>query len=247
MTERESLYVFRLGEADDDLTPAFVVDGRDYPDDEAVRAAVGAARAALGDRRLIADFETSAVRPETPRSPLPSWPEWRARHLERGEPIGVRPRPEVQPTPAGWDDMSRWLEQSRAWLDAQLAAAAGAVPGARVRRTREAQAHRVGPGSVVLAEERYRTDCEYLAVPPAGADAGTVLGQVAGALRAGGWTVAAVEESPGYVTLPAERSGYTITAVWSRRNNAVRLTGASPVVDATTFEARGGAGGAAHV
>ncbi len=180
MSERETLYVFRLGEADDDLTPAFVVDGRDYPDDEAVRADVGAARSALRERHFIADFETSAVPAQAPRSPLPSWPQWRARHLERGEPIGARPRPGAQPTPAGWDDMGRWLEQSRSWLDAQLAAAAGAVPGARVRRTREAEAHRVGPGSVVLAEERYETDCEYLAVPPAGADAEQCCGRSPG-------------------------------------------------------------------
>ncbi|MEU7870731.1 hypothetical protein [Dactylosporangium sp. NPDC049140] len=247
MTERETLYVFRLGEADDDLTPAFVVDGRDYPDDDAVRADVGAARAALRERRLIADFETSAVRPEAPRIPLPSWREWRARHLEAGEPIGVRPRPDAQPTPAGWDDMGRWLEYARTWLDAQLAAAAGAVSGARVRRTREPEAHRIGPGSVVLAEEQYRTEGEYLAVPPAGAGPEAVLRQIAGALHAGGWTVAAPAESPGYVTLPSEQSGYTIVAVWSKRNNSVRLTGTSPVVHATTFEAPGGAAGAAHV
>ncbi|WP_432985981.1 hypothetical protein [Dactylosporangium sp. CA-233914] len=241
------LYVFRLGEADDDLEPAFVVDGREYADDEQARADVRAAQAALRDLRLIADFEASAVHPEAPRSVLPSWREWRERHLERGEPIGVRPRPDAQPTPPGWDTMGRWLEQSQQWLDAQLAAAAAAVPGARVRRTREPEPHRVGRASVVLAEERYQVECEYLAVPPTGATGRATLGRIAERLRADGWTVEAPEESPGYVTLAAANSGYTIAAAWSHRNNAVRLTGSSPAVDATVFEQQGGAGGAAHV
>jgi hypothetical protein len=242
-----TLCVFRLGEADDDLTPAFVIDGRDYADGAAAEADVRAARAALQERRLIADFETSVVLPEAPRSGLPSWREWRARHIEGGEPIGVRPRPDAQPTPPGWDGLGRWLEQSRTWLDAQLAAAAAAVPGARVRRTRQAEPHRVGPGSVVLSEERFQVDGEYLAVPPDGAVAGTVLGQIAGGLRMAGWTIGAPEESPGYITFSATNSGYTIGVVWGRRHSSVRLTGSSPAVDATTFDPQGGPGGATHV
>jgi hypothetical protein len=143
--------------------------------------------------------------------------------------------------------MGRWLERSGAWLDAQLAAAAGAVPGARVRRTREPEAHRIGPGSVEPGEERFRLDAEYLVVPPADAPADQVLRQVAGWLHANGWAVAAPEESPGYVTFSAAASGYTIGAAWSHRHHSVRLTGSSPVVAATTFDPQGGAGGATHV
>jgi hypothetical protein len=247
VTERETLHVFLIGEAYDDVTPVFVVDGRDYADDESVRADVEAAWKALHDRRLIGEVETSAVHPQAPRSPLPSWPQWRARHIDGDEPIGVRPRPDAQPVPPGRGDMFRWLEQSKGWLDAQLAAAAAAVPGARTRRTREPSAHRIGPGSVELAEERFRMDVEYLVVPPADAPADQVLHQITGWLRANGWTAGARDESPRYVTFEATLSGYTFGVAWNHRDRALHLTGSSPVVDATTFDPRGGAGGAAHV
>ncbi|MEV6931452.1 hypothetical protein AB0M46_44145 [Dactylosporangium sp. NPDC051485] len=232
MTER---FVFRLGEAYDDLEPVFVVDGRDYPDDAAARADVEAARRALDERRLIADYEASAAAPEAPRSPLPTWREWRARHIDGGAPIGVRPRPDVQETPPGWAAMGRWLETSQAWLDAQLAAAAGAVPGARVRRVREPEPRRVGRASVVLAEERYQVDVEYLAVP-------ATLDPIAAWLSANGWTVV-----PDGAALRATNAGYTVTAVWTERYNSVRLVGSSPAVDATYFDPQGGSAGAAHV
>ncbi|GAA3457883.1 hypothetical protein [Dactylosporangium matsuzakiense] len=247
MTARETLHVFLIGEAYDDVRPVFAVDGRDYPDEQSVRADVEAGWRALHDLRLIGEVESSAVLPETPRPRLPSWPEWRARHIERGEPIGVRPRPDGSPAPAGQEELLRWLEQAKPWLDAQLAAAAAAVPGARVVRTREPAVHRIGPGSVVPAEERFRLDAGYLAVPPAGAGPDAVLLPVADWLRANGWAVAAPEESPSYVTFSATFSQYTMSVAWNRRDRALSLSGSSPEVDATTFDPQGGSGDAAHV
>lgn len=239
-SERATLYVFSIGEAHDDLTPVFVIDGRDYPDDEAVRADVDAARRALHDRRLIGDVASSAVHVQAPRSPLPPWPRWRARHIDGDEPIGVRPRGDTALTPAGWDDMCRWLEHSKTWLDGQLAGAAATLSGARVRRTREPSVRRAGAGSVVPAEERYRMDVDYLVVPPAGTESEEVLERLAEWLRANGWTVAAPAESPGYIAVAGTQSGYTVDVVWARRDRAVTLAGHSPEVGAGTFATSGG-------
>ncbi|MFI5906775.1 hypothetical protein [Dactylosporangium sp. NPDC051541] len=247
MTERETLYIFRIGEAYDDVKPVFVVDGRDYAEDRGVRADVEAAHRALRDLRLIGEVETTSAPPDAPRSPLPTWPQWRARHVDGSEPIGVRPRPAAQPVPAGRDAMFHWLEQSKTWLDTQLATAAAAVAGGRVRRTREPSVHRIGAASVDLAEERFRMDVEYLVVPPADTTANQALAAISGWLRANGWTVAAPEESTSYVTFSATLSGYTCGIAWHHRDHALNLTGTSPVVDATAFDPGGGAGGAAHV
>jgi hypothetical protein len=241
------VYVFRLGEAYDDLEPVFSVDGRDYPDAETLRADVRAASEALRERNLIADFETSVVLPGAPGTGLPSWREWRARHIDGDEPIGVRPLPLGRDTPPGWDAMGRWLERSQAWLNAQVAAAAGAVGGGRVELLADVGPRRVSRGSVVLTEEQYRVGCDYLVAPPAGRSGRDALGEITAWLRANGWTLEAPVETAASTTVGASNAGHRIDAVWSHRGSAVTLLGASPTVDARYFDQREGAGGAADV
>jgi hypothetical protein len=234
--ELSTVYVFRLGEAYDDLEPMFCVDGRDYTDPDAVRADVAAAFEALTERHLIADFETSEVGPAAPRTGLPSWPRWRARHIEGEEPIGVRPRPAHQPTPPGWDAMGRWLEHSQRWLREQITGAAGAVAGGRVSLISDIGPRRVSRGSVDLAEERYRVDSSFLVVPPAGQSVPEACEAMAGWLRAAGWTIGAPLEKPGSTTVVATNDGHRIAMVWRPREASVTLMGESPTVDATCFE-----------
>lgn len=61
------------------LGAVFVIDGRTYRDPDAVVADVAAAFDALQRRRLIAEFITRPVRPDSPRPGLPSWLDWAAR------------------------------------------------------------------------------------------------------------------------------------------------------------------------
>jgi len=72
----------RAGSASDGLAPAFVIDGRDYPDDDAVLAAVDEAWDALEGRGLVAEFETrpAAERPGW----LPTWEAYRDEVLGEG-------------------------------------------------------------------------------------------------------------------------------------------------------------------
>ncbi|GAA1284206.1 hypothetical protein Psi02_33980 [Planotetraspora silvatica] len=237
MSDREltTVYVFRLGEAYDDLEPMFSVDGRDYTDPDSVRADVRAASLALSERNLIADYETSQASPTTPRTGLPSWPQWRARHIENEEPIGVRPRPAHQATPPGWDDMGRWLEHSEIWLRGQVTGAAGVVAGGRVSVISDIGPQRVGRGSIDLAEEQYRVDCAFLVVPPAGRPIPELLEAIAGWLRAAGWTIVERVEKPRSTTVVATNMGHEIALVWPHRDASVTLLGKSPTVDATWF------------
>ena len=82
-SELTTIYRFRIGEAYDDLAPVFAIDGRDYPTAAAVSADVRDASAALELLHLIGDFETSQAAPQTPKPDLPSWPQWRERHVVR--------------------------------------------------------------------------------------------------------------------------------------------------------------------
>ncbi|MET7394102.1 hypothetical protein ABZS66_11465 [Dactylosporangium sp. NPDC005572] len=240
-----TVYVFRLGEAYDDLQPAFSVDGRDYTDPGAVRADVQAASRALHERHLIADYVVSEAGPTTPRTGLLSWPQWRARHIEGEEPIGVRPRPARRVTPAGWHEMGRWLEHSQRWLREQVAAAAAAVASGRVSLLSDMGPQRVSRGSVVLAEEQYRVDCNFLVVPPPGHPVPDALAAIAGWLRDSGWAVAEPLEKPTSTTVVATNAGHQIALVWEHRTHSVSLLGTSPTVDAAWFAQQQGQEGQA--
>lgn len=70
-----TFFVARAGTRD--LRAAFVIDGRTYSDPGAVDADVAAAFDALQRRRLIAEFITRPVRPDSPSPNLPSWQDYR--------------------------------------------------------------------------------------------------------------------------------------------------------------------------
>jgi len=229
------LYVFRIGEAYDDLSPVFTIDGRDYADPAAAAADVKTAAETLERLQLIAEYESSRVASDAPRSALPSWAQWRARHIEGGEPIGVRPRPRTLTFPPGWDELGAWLEHSHRWLREQVAGAAGAVPGGRVSLLADPGPERVSRGSVVPAEEQYRVDCSFLVVPPENGTGAEALDAIHGWLRAAGWHVAAPIVEPASTVVGAVRDGHEIAAVWRHAGRSVTLLGKSPTVDAGFF------------
>ena len=73
--ELDVVRVVYLRTGADGTAPAFVIDGRDYTDDEAVMAAVEEAWDALEARGMVAEFET---RPADERPAwLPTWHEYR--------------------------------------------------------------------------------------------------------------------------------------------------------------------------
>ena len=68
------MYTYHVGEAHDDLAPAFVIDSRDYADPAELAADVEAASRFLTEHRIIAEREASEPGPS--RS-VPTWREWR--------------------------------------------------------------------------------------------------------------------------------------------------------------------------
>ncbi len=73
--ELETVRVVYVRVGDDGLTPAFVIDGRDYASDADVRRAVEEAWDALEERRIVAEFESRSADDRPPG--LPTWDEYR--------------------------------------------------------------------------------------------------------------------------------------------------------------------------
>jgi hypothetical protein len=233
-SELATLYTFLLGEAYDDLLPAFVVDGRDYRDPDAVRADVSAAREQLRHWHIIADCETSRVTPASPVPSLPRWPEWRERHVIRGEPLLVRPLSPDRRVPAGFGAMFEWLEGVRVWLQAEMLAAARAVVrSSEPKVSRDKGTVRRSAASVDLSEERYgvKLAVEVLIT----GDGTAAVRAVADALAAKGWVVGAVSVGDRTVDLSAQLDGHSVAVVMPHDEKVLTLIGSSAVVEAGDF------------
>jgi len=112
---RARVYVFSEQEKNGRQRALFVIDGRDYHDGRAVRAAVAEAFNALQERHVRAEMETRQVRPSTPAPDLPTW---------------ERFRPTLAPTT--WDlAIPAWTswEEARTALQGQLDSATLGVLG----------------------------------------------------------------------------------------------------------------------
>lgn len=64
--------------ADGEVTGAFVVDERQYPDADAAQAVLNAAAAELRRRDIPHELQQVRVRREAPPEPLPTWAEYHA-------------------------------------------------------------------------------------------------------------------------------------------------------------------------
>jgi hypothetical protein len=77
-------YIFLIGPAYDDVVPAFVIDAGDYADPEAVQADVREASAVMDSDKVISEMVTETVGPSAARPALPTWAEFRDRHVLDG-------------------------------------------------------------------------------------------------------------------------------------------------------------------
>lgn len=74
--ERGWVHIVRIKQGND-WPAAFVIDGREYVDSEAVRAAVEHAYDEFERRRIPAEVESRPVSPTEPPRKLPSWEQYR--------------------------------------------------------------------------------------------------------------------------------------------------------------------------
>jgi hypothetical protein len=240
MSERREIFTFRIGEAFDDLWPAFFIDSRDYVNLESVRADVMAATRALDDARIIAECETSYPGPGTSAPTLPTWPQWRDRYLVGGEPIGVSPRPEKVIVPPGWSAMNGWFDQTHSRLCEDLLDAGKAV-SETARVTYDPGPQRIGASSVDWSKERYRVTVSVSVWFGSRDEAAAqqALGTVARVLADAGWSVGEPVEEPRTILLRATRAGHTASALWRRGAGVLELLANSAIVGAGDFGTAG--------
>jgi len=227
------MYTYHVGEAHDDLAPAFVIDSRDYADPAELAADVEAASRFLTEHRIIAEREASEPGPS--RS-VPTWREWREKYVVRGEPLPVRPRPRDRQAPPGLEPMSAWLEAVHAWLSDELVAVARTIaPGHAPRVDDDRGPRRVSRASVDLSEERYGLN--IMMDIPAPSDDSIEAVRVAGrVLAARGWRVEAPEIGPSVVALSAQTEGHRVRVIKSYDEPDLTLVGESRPVSSGDFE-----------
>jgi hypothetical protein len=75
--ELHRIHVAYIRGSDGTLRPAFVIDGRTYGDEQAMKRDLDEAWDVLRRRRLVAEFETRPAEGEEQLAWLPSWPEYR--------------------------------------------------------------------------------------------------------------------------------------------------------------------------
>jgi hypothetical protein len=233
--ELRTLYTFSLGEAHDDLTPAFVVDGRTYQDPDQMQADLDAASEVLRAWHIISERESAEAGLDTPAPPLPSWAQWRERYVVRGEPLPVRPLPVEFRVPAGWTPMFDWLEAEREAIRAELLdVASRAVPAGRPFVDQGAGPVRRTPASVDWAQERYAVEI-IVDVPVGGMDRMDAVRATCAALAAGGWQMGEVEVSERYLQAAGRSGARSVAVVIRRTTGPLSLIGRTAAVGADDF------------
>jgi hypothetical protein len=151
-----NVYVFELGEAFDDMRPAFYVDDREYPDADLARVAVETAEAVMTRTGVLFGMEIRSGSDALAPAGLPTWEQFYRRHFVEGIPLSVRPQPATFDVPQSWPAMRAEMARADEDLYAELTHDLEEVfPGSRVHVEAHAGPTRYSAGAVRLAEELY--------------------------------------------------------------------------------------------
>lgn len=226
-------YTFLIGPAFDDVTPAFVIDTGDYDDPAAARRHVDEAAAVLDDNRVISEMATETVRPQSPASTLPSWPDFRDRHVIGGRVDETVPVASGVRTPGGWERMQVDVERSRAILREQLLAVARSiVPDAEPRVISDRGPERHGHASQDLSQERYGAFVT-VGFRLGEHDIAQVMSTAASVLDELSWLTEAPSFAGRTHRLEATRGGYSLLFSVDERWKSAKLLGQTPLFRAT--------------
>lgn len=200
------MHLYLYGEAHDDLRSAFYIDEQAYPEPELAAMALEIADAALSRLGIIYSVEVSAGRPHG----VPTWEEFRRRHIVEGQPLPVRPRPRRRVVPPSWDAMSRAVTAGHEALRDELARSfAEAFPAGRVQIEADRGPLRRSPASVDWSEEKYGFEISWRIgtgdATPAGA-----LDRLAAVLRKRGWEPGEPATGPSGLVMEATREAYRL-------------------------------------
>lgn len=201
----DQIRLYRYGEASGDLRPAFYIADRDYPRPDLAAAARDEAFAMLNRNRIIGEVVTTERnRP----AGVPTWAEFKQRHVTEGVPLPVRGQSANPGTPPAWDammaELRRAWEASRAELDAIIQSA---FPGAPIQVNSDAGPERVSRGSVDKSEESWGFRQSLMTFPdfPNGLPPQVETAAMADQLTQRGWQVGPATPSGDVLLLEATR------------------------------------------
>lgn len=219
----DRVHRYEYGESYDDLRAAFYIDERAYADPDLARTVLEIADAALTRLRVIYSVVvTSGADARVPFG-VPTWEEFRQRHLVEGVPLPVRPAPEEFTVPPSWHAMCRAIEADHErFRDELIGLLNTAYPGGSVSVRADQGPLRRSPASIDGSEERYgfevalRTDT--FESKPA-----VALDHAATVLRERGWEISIRSGS----TMEAFRGGFRL--LLNAKPGYVLVEGDSPL------------------
>lgn len=233
LDESRIRYTFLIGPAFDDVAPAFVIDTADYHDPATVRVHVDEACAILDDNKVISEMVTETMRPGSPASPLPSWPEFRDRHVIAGRVDQTVPVASGVRYPGGWERMQVDVEQARSILrELLLAVARPIIPGTEPRVISDRGPERHGQGSQNLSQEQYGAFVT-VGFPLGDRGIGEVMSTAASIFNEQSWLTGAPSFDGRTHRLEATRDGYSALLSVDERWRSANLFGRTPLFRAT--------------
>jgi hypothetical protein len=187
-----SVYLFAVGEAFDDMRPAFYVDDQAYPSPDLARVAVETAEAVMTRTGVLYGVDVHSGPGADPPAGTPTWDDFHQRHFVDGQPLPVRAQPPAFEVPQSWPAMHAEMTRADEALQEELQRDLRDVFGEkRIYLESHAGPSRYSAGSVQLSEELYGFSVE-LAVA-AGDDLPSAFEQLTVRLARSGWQFTADE------------------------------------------------------
>ncbi|WIM97990.1 hypothetical protein ACTOB_001558 [Actinoplanes oblitus] len=200
--------VYRIGEAPDDLRPAFHIVDRAYPRPWLAEAAREEASKALSERGIIRSLSGFEGSSGYSGDGLPTWEEFRQRHFVEGVPLPVRSVPRDYEPPSGVDAMRAEIRREGSAVLAELESIAGeAFPGSPTQLNSIDGPLRMSPASVYQHEELWGFRISFMVFPefPADVPPADEIAALAPVLTARGWSVGPTLEKAGKLEVDVSR------------------------------------------
>ncbi|KUL25026.1 hypothetical protein [Actinoplanes awajinensis] len=206
--------VYRYGEAPDDLSAAFYIADRAYSRPWLALAARQEASSFFSDRNLIREVLRVEGSAGYVGGALPTWDQFRQRHVVDGVPLPVRSVPQDYVPPPGWDAMMAEIQRERdaAFADLQ-GAAAEAFPNAPTQVNSVEGPMRFSRGAVQKHEELWGFRINFMVFPgfPDSVPPAEEIAAVSPKLSQRGWVVASHRDSPGELHMEAARGEFRLS------------------------------------
>ncbi|GAA2666801.1 hypothetical protein [Actinoplanes palleronii] len=206
--------VYRYGEAPDDLSTAFYIADRAYSRPWLALAARQEASSFFSDRDLIREVLRVEGSAGYLGGALPTWDQFRQRHVVDGVPLPVRSVPQDYVPPPGWDAMMAEIQRERDAVFADLqGAAAEAFPNAPTQVNSVEGPMRFSRGAVQKHEELWGFRINFMAFPgfPDSVPPAEEIAAVSPKLSQRGWVVASLRDSPGELHMEAARGEFRLS------------------------------------